>query len=47
MEKVPSAPSFTMKAFETIYGLRQKLSISNQKKMKLLVTKNPDCSPFR
>ena len=47
MKKVPTVPSFTLEAFEITCGLRQKLSISNEKELKLLVTKNPDCSPFR
>ena len=47
MKKVPIVTSFTLKAFEITYDLRQKLSVSNEKELKLLVTKNPDCSPFR
>ena len=45
-EKVPTVSSLALKALELISVSKQKLYIYNQKELKLLVTKNPDCNPF-
>ena len=47
MKKVPNVPSLALKALEIISALEQKLHIRNQKELKLLVIKDPDCSPFK
>ena len=47
MKKVPTVPSLAMKVLEIVFASKQKLCIPNQKKGKILVTKNPDCTSFR
>ena len=46
MKKAPTVSSLALKVLEIIFALKQKLYIRIQKELKLLVTKNLDCSPF-
>ena len=46
IKQVPTVSSVALKALETVSALKQ-LCICNQKELKPLVTKNPDCTPFR
>ena len=47
MKKGPAVPKLALKTSEKGSASKQKLYTRNQKKLKLLVTKNPDCNPFR
>ena len=42
-----SVKRLALKAFKIVSDLKQKLYIRNHKILKLLATKNSDCSPFR
>ena len=45
MKEMPTVPSIALKTLEIVSASKQKLYIPNQKELKLLFTKNPDCSP--
>ena len=47
MKKVATVSSFALKALEIVSAPKKKLDIRNRKELKHLITKNPDCSPFK
>ena len=47
MKKVLPVLNLALKALEIVSASKQKLYICNQKGLKLLLTKNPYCRPFR
>ena len=47
MTKMPTVPSLALNTLKIVSAVRQKLNIRKEKELKLLVTKNPDCSSFR
>ena len=44
---MPTVPSLASETFEKVSAPKKKLYIHNLKELKLLVPKNPDCSPFK